>query len=1043
MTTDLMGMRRIDLVGRDHYIQQILDTVAKAQKRGRAAFIYLEGAGGIGKTALLEEVRKRRQSVTGVLVAEQVVDLFHLDHQISHGFCEEVAKQFESREKEFAKFQEHMEEFHRKYDEGQNEEAGKVWVQAESEFLNAIGRISDQNQVWLFLDTAEVLHSNHADNHTERGAVGERTSAWMLRVLHKLANRRLVIFMAGRPPQNAGEGFYSSLRKKLHDWLVEDPIRLLPLDAEFCRAYLEEVAVSLDRNRGSGADRIRNYLKRYGHDALHRVTGGMPLYLAMVCDILKTGSSLPEGFYHPDGGDTKEEEREVLTRHFMDLRAPLGVTLRAMSVLHKGANASLLSRVMQIEEKDADQYLKAVENLTLVKRRQGDVDRPYFLHDEIYDLYSRNDLPIGEVEVVYSSIHAYYEGVLKKIDRDMLDHPHFLTRYQTRRRMAMIEGLHYAVWFSPWAGFAEYFSQSSNALSAHVLDWEALLDNEFHSTVAWLKRVHRFPEDLTTYIELDSGLREIERTSVKDKDAKKGTKKAHEMLVENELAVSAPPFSQAYWWYLRGMIGSQGQVQTSELSNPSIAFEQAAKLLRQKLPDPGLEKAVKVLNAFMENYRGYTARLSGRYQKAMKGYQKAAAVMRQFDLDGLSGVLINQAYAMSMLGFDRRARETAREAYEVAQKTNSLRDQVRALNVRSSVEMFSGDMTNAGQFARQALYLLKGLPDQPRLRALIYISMARINRYEWNQKLGEATGVARAMRHELLVEGLDYLEGGDGKVREFFDDNKAPNVGKGAIQYLEEESDFENLSLARNESGCLWREVAWYLGKTRKGEAEKTEQQRAGQIAQSRLEHAAGIADSAEEGWLQALKRQVHKVGGSPYYPTLALSNLAWHYHYQGQHGEKVEKICRLIEEVITGTFPEEYLWKDEPPKINPETADVMIWNVLGKMEMLRGYEALRSWRQSPATLEKAVWHIALAMEYNYLLGQTNFNMRRAEMGLENRIRQSEAWQKELLPKFYEAALSVVGQLHLPEGRHPRLLRWLEERYGGEDDWGVSGGDGS
>ncbi len=65
---------------------------------------------------------------------------------------------------------------------------------------------------------------------------------------------------------------------------------------------------------------------------------------------------------------------------------------------------------------------------------------------------------------------------------------------------------------------------------------------------------------------------------------------------------------------------------------------------------------------------GYQNRREGKYQNAHRYYQESAARMRRLGLSGVDGVLTNQAYAMSMLGFDRRAYETAREAAEMAQQ---------------------------------------------------------------------------------------------------------------------------------------------------------------------------------------------------------------------------------------------------------------------------------------------------------------------------------------------------------------------------------------
>ncbi|MEW6030732.1 MAG: AAA family ATPase [Chloroflexota bacterium] len=1038
MVSDLMGMHRIELIGREKYIKQILQIASIAERRGSAAFIYIEGEGGIGKTALLEEIRRRLMGRQRVIVANQLIDLYHLDYQTSYGFSEAVAAALSDEQAEFEKFMDRIKEFHEARNHGQTEQAGRLWNEAEREFAATLRRISERQQVWIWLDTAEVLHIDHSALSEETEMAPEHVSKWLLKVMPQFTRHKLVFLTAGRPPEAKGEGFFAFV-KRIHGWVVEDPIKLWPLEPEECRDYLAEVATYLEKNKADGFNGIRNYLSKYGYNPLHRETEGRPLYLAMVSDILRTGGTLPEGFYLTEkvGDSKKTEDQAILTDHFLKLRSPIGITLRAMAMLHKGVDSDLLARVMLIGKDEAERNLGLVDKLTLVKRRQGDVPRPYFLHDEIYDLYARRAFPDRERKTTYQYIRDYYDWTMEQLDRDMRRYPYLLTRYQNRRRMAQIEMMHYALWFYPWLGFAEYFAQSGNALSMHVNDWDLLLENEFQRTQAGLERAGRFPEELRHYIQWDERIRAIERVSIKPG----ASQKAREMLDKLRVDESAPAFSKAYWWFLQGMMSARGQAQnTASLSNPDVALDEAEKWIHASVPDIGLEKAVKVLRAFIENYRGYSARRAGKYEMAMKHYQRAAAIMRQYDLGGLSGVLSNQAYAMSMLGFDRRARETAREAYEVAQRANSPRDQIRALNVRASVETLAGDAKIGEKCARQGLEILH-LNPEPRLEALVYVSLGRACRYAWNQALGEAFGEPGVADRQPIMEGLTYFEGEE-YVKDVLKWNlETPVVEHGAIELLSSTPDAENLSAARNECGCLWREVAWILRHAHSERDEKV--MRTGQIAETRLKQAAGVQDVTEQEWLEAVKKQVRKMGGSPYWPALALANLAWHYHYQRRPSEEVERICAFVEEVIESTVGSSYLWREALPNVLREEADAMIWAALGKMEMARGYESLRKWRKEPIKLEDAIRHIALAMEYNYLIGQTSFNMRRAEMGLENRIRQSENWERKLLPLFYERALQVTPRLGLPVGKAPRLLRWLEERYGSSEDWIKSSGEES
>lgn len=1031
MSTDLIGMHRISLVGREKDIDRVFQIVSSAEKHNIPALVFIQGMGGIGKTALLEEIRNRISHRVDAVIGKNI-DLFHLENQTSFGFCSALVDAVPELDNYFDKFKKLLRDFHDAQDHDRTVEANKVWLDAESEFILALSKASKKKgRIWFLLDTAEILDFQQSLYSGKDDPAAEHVAEWLVRVLPKLNNPSLVFLVAGRPSKNLEKSFSLRIRKKLLGWKVENPLDLNPLSPEACRDYLVEVAAYLEKNKVDGAESIRGYLQEYGYQALRRETGGQPLYLAMVSDILKTSGTLPEGFYEQERSEGAENIRsQVLADHFMNLRAPIGLTLRAMAILHKGVDAELLAQVMRINEETAQDFLRRIERLALVKRREGDDPRRWFLHDEVYDLYARrNNYPADTFE----NIKVYYEHFMKDLDRLMHEHSLMLSRYQSRRQMAKIELMHYTLWFDAWRGFAEYFSQSCSNLSVRIGNWENLLEREFIRTKEWLERLDRFPKELETYVIWDGQIRRVERESIKKEN------NALNLLESIHEEETTPDFCKAYLWYVRGMMNIRGQKYPATVPDPDDDLKKAENFLRTPLPNEGLKKANQVLKAFVENYFGYVARRAGQYKNAVREYQKAAVLMRLYDLDGLSGVLTNQGYAMSMLGLDRRAQETAREAYEVARKSNSLRDQVRALNVRANAETLAGNIQNGTRMAKQALDTLRLSPEE-RLEALIYVSLGRSLRYEWNQSLGEANGIVENANYNLLFQSLVYFESTDFVLEKTSLGVELPVIPRGAIDILKDTTDAENLSAARNECGCLWREVAWAFRK-RYGENDKRTID-AESLAQSRLEEAAGIqkiSKSDEVERLKAFYDLVMNIGGSPYWPALALANLAWHQLYQNSSPEGVEQACKFVEKAIKIVGKENHIWFDHEPDVNYDDADVMLWGALGKMEMARGYTALRSWRIKEKIdedrLEIAVFHIARALEYNYLIGQTNFNMKRAEIGLENRIRQSVDWQKVLLPRFYKYALEVAPKLGIKNERQPRVLRWLDERYGDKDLW--------
>ena len=84
---EFTGARRIPLVGR----QDLLNQAERSIGRGGVHITYLEGCGGIGKTALLEAILEQTQrgnradALAGCCVAKEVIDLYHADVHTSEG----------------------------------------------------------------------------------------------------------------------------------------------------------------------------------------------------------------------------------------------------------------------------------------------------------------------------------------------------------------------------------------------------------------------------------------------------------------------------------------------------------------------------------------------------------------------------------------------------------------------------------------------------------------------------------------------------------------------------------------------------------------------------------------------------------------------------------------------------------------------------------------------------------------------------------------------------------------------------------------------
>ena len=302
--SDLSGLKRISLIGRDEILEEIYKRGENAECKKRSALIYLEGKGGIGKTAILERFHQDIHARGGALLVEDILDIYHLENQTVRGFCDALVVAFPEYKIVFSKYEKYVEEVDNAYFLSDYDQAANNWEKAEDALAKALSNLTRDSYgkdrpVWILIDTAEMLYLkvSHRGDMPQMGM--ERLSAWLPKFLPLLRGQPIVLVLAGRPPQDELPSFLEILSEDVKaGWLIGDVIHLTNLDDQACGEYLEKVAELLQNNEDmDGANKIRIYVKENSLNDLQRETKGEPLYLAMTCDILRTGGSLSDGFY--------------------------------------------------------------------------------------------------------------------------------------------------------------------------------------------------------------------------------------------------------------------------------------------------------------------------------------------------------------------------------------------------------------------------------------------------------------------------------------------------------------------------------------------------------------------------------------------------------------------------------------------------------------------------------------------------------------------------------------------------------------------------
>lgn len=1006
--TEFSGARRIPLVGR----QDLLQEAERRIGRGGIHLLFIEGSGGIGKTALLETILERSQwgsradAVSGCCVAQEVVDLYHVDVHTAEGLMrrimEVLGKWF------FQETQRVLSALDQARVSGDMDSAGQHEAALQTAFFTELAAVAHEGVVLAF-DTLEVLEYEHDPFQEELGEDVPALSAgkWLFQSFFPALQGNVVVLLAGRSAELLPR--LESVQQQNERVIVRHR-QLEALDEEETHEYLRAVAQAEGR-RGDGdaAARLWTFCDERG-DVIHFLTEGRPILLALVADMIAQGWELPPAFertLQELQGPGLEQWRPGLERALiMRLQAsstPIGNTLRALAWLRKGATPELLAQLLDLKNADgewdrytATGYLDQVTQLALVKVRPG--DRRVFLHDEMVALlesYVLQECDEEERERGYAVIRAYYRNLTRQLGQRVEKLSPVLATIQSRLRQAFAEEMHYHLYFDPPMGLAMYFWLAEEALGGRDVEMDMLVRTEFLRTVALLLASDRFLGAVPREAELDVAVRWGMRAlflkgdpeaalSIFERVRKRWGREARKLELSwahLQLYRALAKIRRATgddWQDAREVLAS-----VLEMSDRMLAFPPENPVIRAR------RWRARIIKSLALNYLGYLDRQQGRYREAVRHYHESAMLQRRLSMNALVSTLTNLSYALAQTGEFHRARLQAEEAERLARRGGQNHMLAMTLNVRAFVEASDDHHRAALRYADRALEIGTQLPND-RVRGLSHLARATAFRYLWAS----------------LCESDKKREAGlfDETVREA---NQAVSLLRAAP------ADRVGALLER---GCIYRELA-------------------------RLHHSEGKAEEAQE--VAGRSRQdLERVAvlaaalGLTRQQSLAWTDLGWLCYYLG----KVEEAQEALEQAYQ-PFPVEYLFPAQgalPPmaqeKIKNEAA-LPFWSALGKAEMLRAHLALdrvlsaSEHENRDQQLQTAVRHITLSLAYNELIAPSYFGLARAEEGLHRRIIQDALSIKAM----HRCAQQVAEEQGLQQPT--RFQAFLNQMFGPADLW--------
>lgn len=344
------------LVGRKRELNVIRSAVFPGDDSCQVVFI--QGAGGFGKTRLLEETL-RYLGHPGALeerplqpsepdwknyeaaVPADLVDLIDVHLHSRNRFIQQLREslhwaQYLGREFNFNEYDQAQEKHRRRLQDNVEyrlvQEAAR---EAEDKFWSDYRAITARRRVVWFIDTAEQLNVNASEWLIKQELLRPdqlqfQTQVWLANALRQVGGlRNTTLLLAGRDKE--GEAFFNAIRSAAE--AGQASIRLLkaePFTEDEIRTYLQALTEDFREQAGSTPSEAKSPAAGEGSDRaiaealsylaqsperirlLHAYTGGQPVRLALFADLLVESPTIPEPLRlsRAEGGRLNEAELE-------------------------------------------------------------------------------------------------------------------------------------------------------------------------------------------------------------------------------------------------------------------------------------------------------------------------------------------------------------------------------------------------------------------------------------------------------------------------------------------------------------------------------------------------------------------------------------------------------------------------------------------------------------------------------------------------------------------------------------------------------------
>lgn len=1011
------------LVGRSQELAKVYSYLDSSDPT--PVVLFVQGPGGIGKSRFLRELVKKAGEQENRIVAQDLIDLYHVIHHTTDGLMQAVYQALPDMNEALARYEREWNHYQRMVLSGNLRQIGEQHERVRQAFVAGLKEATQRKRLLLVLDTAERAVYTADPTSSSRAPLDYEIAEswrWLVEILPELKN--LLLLVAGREQAMALEKLLSRKGKGIR----VDTLELNRLSEEESLAYFRAMA---DTARRRGDEDTAERIESLDESLLRRVyryANGLPILLALVIDWLNVipSDEMPEDLISDESDEVRERLPAELESRLIERIRYLtseGDTIDALGRAPKGVDAQLLARLRGISEDEARRKLEEVKKFTFVKVRPS--DKRVFLHDVMYEILGRQ-LFTGPQDAPHSTkanevIIGYYNDKLGRIQEQMqrtvrsvletgeggIDLTE-LARLTVERQTLLAETLYYRLRQDPGQGFHQYYRYMREAILSGQVLLDVLLQTELVSFWAeqdpagQCEALDGFPRDLLRSV---LAIRPVTRAWAEGryKDAVESVEQIQsqqpELFQGDGAGVGTRAIFDAWRAYSHIYLGSKDDLKTAQ-ALLDAAVEDLENVLHSdsKGLDAAHEWRTKAVLGFVLRVRGYLHRVQGDLERAVKDYRKAVRLWRDVNVRIEQARTLNDlGFALAELGQWEDGRALVRDALAMQEEMGLYSLAGLSINTLAHIAIREGEYASAADRARRALALFRALGFE-RGAGLALTALAEANR---RRSVQSATwSPERKIRY--LREARDWAQE--------------------AVEIFRREKEKLREIEALIEVGCACRDWLHLRLKNRNPVDNPDHLLRQ---ARRSLERAAEEASSAYR------YRQID-----------ALVNLAWLYYY-AERDDDLQEAIRKAEEAIPPAYvlygdgaSEATTQPSDPAGL--ETSQPLIWLQQGKLQVLKGvihFDNFQRQRkagdneneQAVEELQKSARFFTLGFEYDRRSGQQHQGLRQAKETVYAR------WKKldpEYLQHVAQAVIEVENELGLDKSAMREFLEGRALWYG-------------